>query len=81
MTQGLTNGFPSIGNEAPRHKRYIGLYHYSYYWNKWDKIVGYLNNQWIVEDHLTGVQRTHSTPLAANHFADKPFKVFSNTPI
>jgi len=77
------SGYPTKASlRAPLDKRYIGLYYYSYYWDKWDKILGIKGNYWTVQ----GIEpndkvRQHCTPLFANQFADKPFKVFPSTPI
>lgn len=77
------NGYPTTAAErAPLDKRYIGMFYYSDYWDKWDKVIGFKGNFWIVQ----GIQpndkvREHCTPLFANKFADKPFKVRPSTPI
>lgn len=75
-------GFPSASNTAPLHKRYIGKYYYSSYWNKWDKILGFDKFYWVVQGiEPTDPIRKHCTPLHANKFADMPFKVKSDTPV
>jgi hypothetical protein len=67
---------------APTDRRYIGLYYYSSYWDKWDLIIGFDRGWWIVKGILPDDQeRRHCTHLDANHFADKPFKVRPSTPL
>lgn len=61
------------------HKRYIGMFHYSSYWNSWDKVVDTTSYEWVVEDVVSGVQRKHCTLLEANMFADTPFRVNAHT--
>lgn len=74
--------FPTPKNTAPLHRRYIGLYHYSDYFNTWDKILGIGRNYWIVQGTQDGEKvRRHSTPLHADKFADKPFMVYPSTKI
>lgn len=78
----MSNGFPQAQHTAPLHKRYIGKYYYSAYWNAWDEILGFDRFYWIVRDIAPGSAiRRHCTPLHANKFADLPFKVRSDTPI
>ena len=69
-----------ITPRTPGAQRYIGLYHYSSYWDSWDKILGVTDYQWIVED-IDGKQRSHCTAIEGDKFADAPFKVRSTTKI
>lgn len=69
----------SIQAHTSPNKRYIGSYHYSPYWNQWDKVIGITSYEWIVEDFITKVQRKHCTLLEVKFFADAPFKVNAHT--
>ena len=74
--------FPTVKNTAPLHQRYVGLYYYSTYWNKWDLVLAIRNGWWIVQGIAKGEEvRKHRTPLHADKFADKPFAVRSDTPL
>lgn len=81
MSKSVT-GFASADNTAPFNSRYVGLFHYSTYWNKWDKILSIKGNRWTVQEvdlhgNPIGRVREHSTPMHANLFADKPFEAIS----
>lgn len=72
--------FPTPANTAPQHQRYVGLFYYSRYWRSWDKIIAIKDNWWHVQavdldGNPIGRLRKHLTPMHANMFADKPFKV------
>ena len=71
-------GFPTEKETAPLHKRYIGLFHYSVYFNKWDKIIGITTYEWIVQSvdldgKSIGPIRRHCTPMHNQLFANQPF--------
>lgn len=74
------------GQYAPLHHRYVGLYHWSTYWNHWDKIVDVEHGEWVVVavdingNPLPGIDgrvRRHRTMMEAAMFANKPFIVKS----
>lgn len=73
----------SNNNIAPLNTRYVGLYHYSTYWEQWDKIINVNKDSWLVrqvnlEGHYIGNVRCHNTSMNAGHFATRPFKIIGN---
>ena len=63
-------------------KRFVGLYHYSAYWQSWDFILGYDPKlmHWHVikvdmDGNPKGKARFHGSYMNLKHFADKPFRV------
>jgi len=78
----LSRGFPIRGKTAPVHKRFVGLYYWSAYWQHWDKVISIEDNfYWFVQEVDSngipyGEIRRHCTTMWVDRFANQPFDVY-----